>query len=756
MRRLYFKTGLLQFKIIISFLLIIVIISASLTVLYLIYLKNVFERELINKYTGSLEQLQDNVDRYILESAQNVVTHYLNLDPDIKKLFYVPVENNHIYIKRTWEQISKIVNPSDFYHGIYIYYKLNNMVIGNTGTYLLHGKTTNKYDFSWMIENGRTLDTWVYISDFGKYNPEYKSKSILAYVRQFPLNSGETDGMGVFAVTIDIDRAYDRIRKLSMSVFENMSMIDEKSNIIYMKGLKDFDLANFINNIATEESGFYKLKHHKKGRVVFYRRSELGGFYYISTVDLLPELIQKLFVNEKIYVIAFAEVLLLVILSVLWSRRLYDPIGSLVARIRTINKEVLGHEINTYKEEQMLNTTMQKLVEKVQELQSKVVFDEPEIKNSFLKQLFYSTNTNSDRQNINTLLKRLKVEFPFAIYQCLYIKIMNCENIERVKMETTRYNLIYFIENIHVNDCVKFATVVYDGCIGVLVNSGRKETVIKLAKDIAEYEKSDSQVSLCIGVGECKQELIQVWESFRSAVDVTLYSFIYPEQKVLVAEVIAKEHVKPYVDIGIRKEMSKLLEYNLDTQKVSSYIEYILWAIKKEKYTVDSVFKYVNEIINAINEKFTFYRTDELIDLNRINNINDARSIILASIERLKTIIDEEESNKTVKEIERIKKYIREQICRNSSEDISLVCVSEKFNKSPNYLSKIFKDITGVSFKEFVIDVKLEKAIEIINENKNIKTSELAYRLGYTNISHFIRIFRGKYGCTPQQYISGL
>lgn len=752
MKKFGIKTGLLQIKILISFLLLIIVISISFTAIYINYLKNSIEQELIQKYSMSLKQLRDNVDGYILEAAQNTVINDLNLNPDIKKLFYAPFKTNNVYASRTWEEINRIVNPSEFYHGIYIHYKQNDLVVGNTGIYLLRGKNNENYNFSWITESSDQLYPWVYINDFGKYNPQYAGKGILAYVKRFPLNSGRSESAGAYAVAIDVERAYNKIQNFAMPIFENMIMIDHEGNVIYKRGMDGLRPDSFLNNFGDNVSGYYELDSQKSGTLVFYNKSEAGEFFYISTVDILPEVIQKLFVDKEIFLIICTELLLLIILSIIWSKKLYSPIGKLITGIKTINKEILGQEVNTYKEDQALVSTVKGLVDKVQELQNKVVFDEPEIKNSFLRQLFFSTN--SERKNIHKLIVRLNVEFPFQLFQCLYIKFGNNSNLESVKLETLKYNIIYFIENIHISDCVKFATVVYDEGIGILVNSRQQEVAVRLARDIIEYAKTTNGVDLCIGVGNSERELCRISKSYRNAVDAISYSFLYPGQKVYIYEIITREHKKVYEDIGIREEMRKQLIPGFDLGKTINYINYILKAIRNEKYMLTSVIKYISEIAEAINEKLEYYDSNQLLDLSTAENINEASEKIIVALERLNAIVVEKEKDGMLKEIETIKEYIREQISKNQNEEITLINISERFNISPNYLSKIFKDVTGIGFKEFIVDTKLEKAIEILNMDKDIKVSDLALQLGYSNISYFIRIFRDKYGCTPKQYVS--
>lgn len=68
-----------------------------------------------------------------------------------------------------------------------------------------------------------------------------------------------------------------------------------------------------------------------------------------------------------------------------------------------------------------------------------------------------------------------------------------------------------------------------------------------------------------------------------------------------------------------------------------------------------------------------------------------------------------------------------------------------------NFYSKI-KAITGLTPNEFIINSKLKIAIKILKENNNISTNDLAFKLGFSSTSYFIKLFKDLAGMTPSQY----
>lgn len=84
--------------------------------------------------------------------------------------------------------------------------------------------------------------------------------------------------------------------------------------------------------------------------------------------------------------------------------------------------------------------------------------------------------------------------------------------------------------------------------------------------------------------------------------------------------------------------------------------------------------------------------------------------------------------------------------------DISLAEIAYKFNISQSHLSELFKRYTGDNFKNYVNRKKIDKAKEILENNKSIKVKQLSEMLGFNGVNTFIKVF-GKYtGMSPGQY----
>lgn len=109
--------------------------------------------------------------------------------------------------------------------------------------------------------------------------------------------------------------------------------------------------------------------------------------------------------------------------------------------------------------------------------------------------------------------------------------------------------------------------------------------------------------------------------------------------------------------------------------------------------------------------------------------------------------IQSKRSEKSGSLIEEAMRYIRE----NYSRDISLDEVSREVNISPYYFSKLFKDSTDQNFIEYLTNLRMEKARELLLTTES-SMKEICVAVGYADPNYFSRIFKKNTGVTPTEY----
>jgi AraC-like DNA-binding protein len=107
-------------------------------------------------------------------------------------------------------------------------------------------------------------------------------------------------------------------------------------------------------------------------------------------------------------------------------------------------------------------------------------------------------------------------------------------------------------------------------------------------------------------------------------------------------------------------------------------------------------------------------------------------------------------SNKVPDWAKELKSIIQDHIDTNLS--LSLKVISENLNVHPSYLSREFsKYFDDLSFGDYIRKLRIEKATTLLTGSQ-YSLAEIAYITGFSDQSHFNRIFKKNIGITPSQY----
>ena len=87
----------------------------------------------------------------------------------------------------------------------------------------------------------------------------------------------------------------------------------------------------------------------------------------------------------------------------------------------------------------------------------------------------------------------------------------------------------------------------------------------------------------------------------------------------------------------------------------------------------------------------------------------------------------------------------------NFSKTITLEDVAREIHVSPQYLSKLFKEETGENFIEYLTGIRIRNA-KIMLEGDELSIKEICYSIGYSDPNYFSRIFKKIVGVTPTEY----
>lgn len=182
----------------------------------------------------------------------------------------------------------------------------------------------------------------------------------------------------------------------------------------------------------------------------------------------------------------------------------------------------------------------------------------------------------------------------------------------------------------------------------------------------------------------------------------------------------------------------QLGENNLASMMFRQYVTMDLFLcavsfLREIGYSEENIRKYIGDI-NAISSALAL--------------VQQAKACMTKIIKQAIVARDDKATKRYGKLIENAKEYIG----RNyTNEEISLNTTAQSVNLSPNHFSTIFSQETGGTFIQYLTNLRMEKAREMLRCT-DVKTSEIAYRVGYRDPHYFSYLFRKINNCSPREY----
>jgi AraC-like DNA-binding protein len=69
-----------------------------------------------------------------------------------------------------------------------------------------------------------------------------------------------------------------------------------------------------------------------------------------------------------------------------------------------------------------------------------------------------------------------------------------------------------------------------------------------------------------------------------------------------------------------------------------------------------------------------------------------------------------------------------------------------------NKVNEVLKTELGLTFSSYLNKLRLTEAARLLTEKNSAAVAEIAYSVGYANVSYFNKLFKDEYGCTPKAF----
>lgn len=275
-----------------------------------------------------------------------------------------------------------------------------------------------------------------------------------------------------------------------------------------------------------------------------------------------------------------------------------------------------------------------------------------------------------------------------------------------------------------------------------------RSQALTLAKAILSLAKEQKSLDWFIGIGQVCEPLDEIRQSYQEALiatmDTTLAvkSRFYADAPTLSLETdnqVIKRQQKDFFDqirlgdwVSIRSGILDLIQQHENEGSSLIYTQQrmleLLWIANR---VMDEMGMEANAPFFSFQaQDYRQLRTETLLLLERMNTIYEAH-------------YDRVEADK----IHQIKQFIRE----HSHKDISLNILAKKVDLSPIYISKMFKEKLGINYIDFLTECRIEKAKKLLNDPE-LSLKEITFEIGYHEPNYFSKVFKKMCGVSPKEY----
>lgn len=290
----------------------------------------------------------------------------------------------------------------------------------------------------------------------------------------------------------------------------------------------------------------------------------------------------------------------------------------------------------------------------------------------------------------------------------------------------------------------------------VLVFAGSKEGADSFSKGLFEElnPENSKERSITIGVSSTSKDSGDIPRLFEEAQNAVMGRFYLGQNQFITVDMVKERTVNMQYDV------------NPSAAELSHYVT--LCDYMGAKQVMDSVFvalsycsedlfrEYIHELLDnvcASASSFGSYVSDNEPEIGFcIDYLNTYRELKTFMSSLLKNAIEymmREKEQRSERRIELAKDYIS----LHYSEPFTLTEIAEYVELNASYFSNLFKTETGMNFSEYLLNVRMDKAKELLKDPK-IKIYEIGQLVGYEDAVSFGRAFKKKWGISPKEYRS--
>lgn len=578
------------------------------------------------------------------------------------------------------------------------------------------------------------------------------------------------------AIVLDLKESYiqNTMRSISASARQASTFVmDGKGTVLshsnsdlFMENFAHLDYVQKILQGNASQGSFAQTIEGRKSLVTYIKSSTLD--WYFVSVRPYDQLLSNIYeVRRWTLLIALVLTAAGVAISLLVTGNIYNPMKALIDKVteRGGSSKPPLLRMDEYK---LLSDVFTHTMESAKSIASTLSRSTQMLKSSYM---FHLLKGHADKSAFVRMPPEIEQEWKERLkgpyFAVLLFKIDGIRSFKEKHHAFDRGLIRFAIGNI----AQELLSRAYESDvalseeeeIALVVQTDRPafdERLYFILSEIQDTVQTYYHISVSASIGDLCGSIEEIRNSYVSAGKYMEYRLFYGYGSLLDASkaVGDPEQTARYPSSAERKliDAIKLCQPRAIEKEIDD------WMLGLPRSSRSQTVQYTNFLFLAIIREFEniteWWGVDpnelysSMNDIREAETLDEIRTCLRQFCFRIVAMIEENKNSvaaaKQARVIEEIKLYLQEHY---ANPGLSLELVSERAGLSSGYVGKLFKQVTGSNFNDYVTHLRMEKAKELLSETP-MTVAQVGEQVGIFNVSYFSTLFKKKYGMTPSQF----
>jgi AraC-like DNA-binding protein/predicted membrane chloride channel (bestrophin family) len=485
------------------------------------------------------------------------------------------------------------------------------------------------------------------------------------------------------------------------------------------------------------------------GQYFFYKKGMYTGFTYVNIIPLSDITSQVSRLNVILFSILAAAVLSGIAISIYLSYRFNNPIKQMIEGMKKSGRPpAIQSNIHEWN---WIHERMADMAQTNREMSTDLTH-----KKSLLKQYGYLQGIKSlyPQDSIRDLIETDK-PFYLLVFQLTFTG--SYRNLTEETQEKASYYMLEFI-NLNITEHFSDALTVQAEKNQILTLVFGEESPARLLEVLAKLklvftrDKEYCQLTaafnqrllhvfeLGAGYEECSRMLQQ--RRLTDEVEIVTELIPFEEDTFLFLPAAQERELAANLLAGEAQQAGAIVQRLLKQmeQKEMNATQFKLFGKEVAGQSIKALLAHHFDVSQFMEDSLPYRKIQQSCSFHELERVlMDCIDEACRLIRQKKDLVDP------------VKEFVLGYIEKHYNEDISLEMAAEQLQRSRSYLSTYLKEKTGMTFTDYLHDLRIRKAKEMLGQ-KDVRINEVSERIGYQNVNSFIRMFKKICGVTPGEY----